>query len=243
MFKILKSILPYRILLFLKGVRIHITGENNRIIFNRANLYKFEILIQGENNCVEFGSDIKCLNGQIIIKGKNCHVEFGSGIKCFNGQTIIEGTNCHVEFGCGLRYWGGHLIVKGIDCHIEIGDYSTSSGPVFLVCVGEGNHIKIGKNCLFSDNIDIWASDTHSIFDESGKWINKEKDVIVGDNVWIGRHVKILKGVNIGNGSVIGMGTILTKDVGEKELVVGNPQRVIKRNITWSKDYPNVEEM
>jgi acetyltransferase-like isoleucine patch superfamily enzyme len=217
----MKKILKFLLVPIFRSFCKKVKGKNNKIILRNSNLRNLKVFIDGNDNNVIIDT-IKYWTGQIIIKGNHCSVEIGE-------NTINSGT--------------GQIIIKGNHCSVKIGENTVSSGAVNFVCAGENNHIKIGKDCLFADNIDIWASDTHSIFDENGKFINKEKDVVIGDNVWVGKGVKILKGVTIGKGSVIGMGTILTKNVGEKELVIGNPQRVIKSNISWSKDYPNVEEM
>lgn len=56
----------------------------------------------------------------------------------------------------------------------------------------------------------------------------KSKDIYIGDNVFIGNNVKILKGVHIGDYAVIANGAVVTKDVAAKTIVAGNPAEVIK---------------
>jgi len=55
-----------------------------------------------------------------------------------------------------------------------------------------------------------------------------EKKCIIGNDVWIGTNSTILRGVTIGNGAVIGANTVVTKDVPDYAIVVGNPARIIK---------------
>ena len=55
-----------------------------------------------------------------------------------------------------------------------------------------------------------------------------EKTIIIGDDVWIGGHVIILPGVNIGNGAIVGAGAVVTRDVPEYAVVGGNPAKVIR---------------
>lgn len=64
--------------------------------------------------------------------------------------------------------------------------------------------------------------------------------VYIGDNVWIGEGVGILPGVHIGKGSVIGCGAVVTKDIPESSLAIGNPACVIKRYNYQSKKWENV---
>ena len=59
------------------------------------------------------------------------------------------------------------------------------------------------------------------------------KPIEIGDHVWIGLRAIILKGVKIGNGSVIAAGAVVTRDVPPYSLVAGVPARVIKENIYW----------
>lgn len=75
----------------------------------------------------------------------------------------------------------------------------------------EGTKVTIGKDCLFSAQINIRTVDPHSIFDQAtGERITPSQDVIIGGHVWIGDDVKILKGVRIGEHSIVGTGAILS---------------------------------
>ena len=58
-------------------------------------------------------------------------------------------------------------------------------------------------------------------------------EVIIGNNVWIGARVTILKGVRIGDGAVIAAGTIVNKDVPARALAAGNPMHLICDNVEW----------
>ena len=56
----------------------------------------------------------------------------------------------------------------------------------------------------------------------------QEKPIIIGNDVWIGQRVIILPGVTVGNGAIIGAGSIVTHDVKEYDIVAGNPAHVIR---------------
>lgn len=94
-----------------------------------------------------------------------------------------------------------------------------------------GGVIEIGKNCSISQHITMIASN-HNI--RKGTDINKQgwdetkTGIYIGDDVWIGANSVILPGVRIGSGAVIGAGSIVTKDIPENAIVVGNPARVVK---------------
>ena len=56
----------------------------------------------------------------------------------------------------------------------------------------------------------------------------EERPVVIGNDVWIGGRVIILPGVKIGDGAIVGAGSVVTRDVSEYDIVAGNPARVIK---------------
>ena len=190
-------------------LRLKIFGDNN-IVLEKSNISKTVINVNGENNV------IKTFNSIV----HNCNIS-------------IDGSNNQLILKDNVKLRRSIINIRGSNCKIIIGNRS-SFGEVRLVNVGKGNDILIGKDCLFADNIEIWASDTHSIFDGDDKLINPERPISIGDKVWIGSHVKILKGVNIGGNAIVGMGSMVTKDIKAGDLCVGNPLRVIKENVTWS---------
>jgi acetyltransferase-like isoleucine patch superfamily enzyme len=176
------------------------------------------------------------INSRINVIGKENKLNFN---ECFLESSIIsvEGVGNSIEIEEGVKLRKVNLIIRGNNCVVRIGK-DTTFGGARIVNVGANNSIVIGENCLFADKIEIWASDTHAIYDENDNWINEEKPIIIESNVWIGSNVTILKGVKIGEGSIIGMETLLTKNVNAKTIVAGNPAREIKKNVYWTLDYP-----
>lgn len=87
----------------------------------------------------------------------------------------------------------------------------------------------IGKNTLIGPNIGIYAVN-HAI--DAEERINGGcygKSVHIGKNVWLGGDVKILAGVSIGDNTIIGAGSIVTKDIPSNVIAVGNPCKVIRQ--------------
>ena len=90
----------------------------------------------------------------------------------------------------------------------------------------------IGANVMMGPNVSIFTT-THN-FDKKEVPMCEQgdgviKSVIIEDDVWIGANVIILPGVTVGKGSIIGAGSIVTKDVKEYTIVAGNPAKVIKK--------------
>ena len=90
--------------------------------------------------------------------------------------------------------------------------------------------ITIGNNVIMAHNVTIMDSDFHHI--ESDNHV-MTKPVTIRDNVWIGNGATILKGVTIGEGSVIAAKSVVTRDVPPHTIVAGNPAKVIKEDISW----------
>lgn len=178
----------------------------------------------------------KVRNSRIVIKGKMNKILFSN---CQVSDSIISvtGDKNIIQIAKEVNLRKGNIIIRGNNCIITIAE-GTTFGGIRIINVGTSNTITIGKECLFSDQIEIWASDTHAIYSDNNMWVNKEKPVIIGNRVWVGSRAIILKGVKVGDGAIVGMGAVLTKDVNKKTIVAGNPAKVIRENIDWSLDYP-----
>ena len=128
------------------------------------------------------------------------------------------------------------LTLRGDYCKVIIGKDSTME-DCYMVCMGQKNSITIGNDCMFSGKVEIWNSDTHLITDMEGNSINPSKPISIGNHGWLGKGVKILKGVTIGHNSVIGMGSIVTKHIMDNSIAAGNPAKTIKNNVKWEKGF------
>ncbi len=225
----MKNILKNIIALFNKFVLL----LNNNISFNHSTFFFVTVAIQNQNKVKLLKTTIE--KTRIYIKGENNEI-FTNNSRISNSSIEIIGNNNKIILESNIKLTKAIIIVRGNNCSIKIGE-NTSFEGIRIVNIGKKNYINIGRNCLFSDNIELWASDTHTILDQNNKMINAEKPIEIGDRVWVGSHVMILKGVVIENDSVIGMGSIVTKNVPAKSINVGIPNRTIKKNITWKTDY------
>lgn len=118
-----------------------------------------------------------------------------------------------------------------IEGKLKIGNSVGISGTA-IIC----NHeIVIGNNVTIGGNTVIYDTDFHSLNPDTR--MNKEDDkknakfgkVVINDNVFVGAHSTILKGVTIGNNSVIGACSVVTKDIPNNEIWAGNPAVFIKK--------------
>ena len=144
-------------------------------------------------------------------------------IKTNRGSFIIE-KNANVNIG-SLTSRSGTFVFVGDNALLNIGENVFINRNSFLWCA---NSITIGSNTLIAPDTIICDSDGHFIDKRS-----KSAPIIIGNHVWIGARTIITKGVTIGDGSVIGAGSIVTHDVPPNCLVAGNPAKIIRENIEW----------
>jgi galactoside O-acetyltransferase len=121
-----------------------------------------------------------------------------------------------------------YLCSRGKKSEIRIGENTIINNNACLVA--ENARIKIGKNVLIGLSFEASTSDGHSL-DPKKRFSTDfvKMDVTLEDNVFIGSNVRLLKGVSIGRNSIIGNGSIVTKDIPENVIAAGIPCKVIKK--------------
>lgn len=142
-----------------------------------------------------------------------------------NFQDIEIETNCALDQGVILLCSGEPLAHP----KIHIGTCTYINRNTFLDAIESlkiGNHCAIGPGCYITDHdhgLDL------SVPPLEQPMISKPTKI--GDRVWIGANVTILKGVTIGNDTVVGAGSVVTKDLPEKVIAVGVPAKVINERL------------
>lgn len=143
---------------------------------------------------------------------------------------ISIGRNCLIQ---------GQLVAERDVSHIEIADEVLVGSNTVVDCalsVTVERKVLISYGCIIAD------SDNHSLYpelrtDDLANWMNNGRHVWahsamvpvrICEGAWIGARSIILKGVTIGAGAVVGMGSVVTKDIPARTIAVGNPARVIR---------------
>lgn len=194
--------------------RICKKGVNNTIVNNAYSMKHSLILITGQNNSIYIGRGVKLNNVVICVTGRNHHLTIEDNVKFIHG---------------------GRIRLEDEGNMIKIGR-KTVIYNAFLSCSDKATNIMIGEDCLFSVDVILRTSDSHSILDmKSNERINPGESITVGNHVWLCNGVNILKGVKIGDGCVIGTQSVVTKDIPNRSVACGNPARVVKSEITWNE--------
>jgi acetyltransferase-like isoleucine patch superfamily enzyme len=116
---------------------------------------------------------------------------------------------------------GGAKLAIGNDCGFSgVSIYCT-------VSISIGNHLTCGGNVC------VWDTDfhplDHTLRRSGGGDVASKKPVSIGDDVFLGANVLVLKGVNIGDRAVVGAGSVVTRDVPPDEIWAGNPAKFVRR--------------
>lgn len=109
--------------------------------------------------------------------------------------------------------------------NIEIGNRFFSNMNLVIL---DGAKVKIGDNVMIAPNVGIYGTGHPFHVETRNRFIEYSFPVTIGNNVWIGGSTVILPGVAIGDNSVIGAGSVVTKDVPANTLAFGNPCRIIR---------------
>ena len=162
-------------------------------------------------------------------------------------RTVVQGNvhlnGWHLDSSIDLKEFA--YLDRGVNItvheqgHIEIGP-RTYVGP--YTCIAGPGPVSIGKQCLISSHCGIYGN--NHVFDDPNAYIRKQgftcKGIVIEDDCWLGTGVRVLDGVTVGYGSVIGAGAVVTKDIPPYSIAVGIPARVIgQRGPSDPKPDPN----
>lgn len=171
------------------------------------------------------GKHVKITHGGHITCGKNVKFEDYAEIQGLCSEGLKFGDYVTISRGVMIRpssYYGGDL---GIG--LTMGEHSSIGPYGYVGCSGR---ITIGKNVMFGPKCSLFA-ENHNFsdinIDIKSQGVN-QKGITVEDDCWIGSNVIILDGVTIGRGSVIGAGTLVTKDVPAGSVVTDKREKAIR---------------
>ncbi len=193
--------------------RVTVEGEGNVLDLGKARLHGTRIEIHGNNNVIRFHPTCKLVNVSFRLLGDDLRVELGEKVK--------------------VSRWGEFLLM-GRDAEIRLGHHTTVESARFIA--HGGTALDVGPDCMFAYDVEVRTSDEHSILDAgSGERINPDGSVRIGEHVWFGARSVVLKGVSIGNDSVIATGSIVSRDVGAGVVAGGIPAKEIRDGVIWDR--------
>lgn len=164
------------------------------------------------------------------------------------GNKVPEFSNCKIQCMSNsyikiesTEFVLSNIMIKcGRGSEVKIGkNFSVNS---MVVMNYEPNiKISIGDDCMFSTGVYIRTHDGHTIYNEETREVlNYSEGIKIGNHVWCGNGVRILKGADIPDNTVVGIGSIVTKSstshgISSGSILVGSPAKVLKTGCNWSR--------
>ncbi len=204
-----------------------------RLFFGEPRLRKS---IRGGHNLFQ-ADGARLSNVELDIQGEGNRILVGEGSELSKVVFHIRGSDNLIQIGRNCRFTrGGSLWVEDEKCELHIGQ-GTTMVDVHIAVTEPNSKVVIGEECMFANDIDIRTGDSHSILEAAtGERINFAENVTIGRHVWVASHAIILKGVEIGDESVVAAGAIVTKSCEAGSLLAGNPAKVIRSGILWRRE-------
>ena len=176
---------------------------SNVIFGNNISLYSPHKIRLGNNVAISSNCrlDLKSEGNTNLSIGNNVLIGANTIIRCRFGGTLDIGDNLVI---------GDNCIIASRDTSVKIGDKVLIAAYCYI----------IGGSSHNFERVDI------PIYDQP---LTPAKGLVIEDDVWLGAGVKVLDGVTIGRGSVIGAGAVVTESIPEFSIAVGIPAKVIRK--------------
>ena len=186
-----------------------------KLAYNKHIIAHPKVKIEGVENII--------LKGSLEIGISKFGIFLNSDRTLLKIRGKLKINSSHYSIGRGCRIYIAENAI------VEFGEKGHITGFTNMII---SNKLIIGDNCSISWNCQF-LDDEHNYITYVGKK-DKENEIIIGDNIWIGSGVQIYKGVKIANGCVIGANSIVKGEFSEPNtLISGNPAKVIKTEVMW----------
>lgn len=232
----------------MSGIKI----RHNQVILNGKNhvfcgidcsIQNNKFVIHGNENRVEIRDNVE-INGSdqqtIFMQGNNNHIIIESGCRISNTSFFIVGSNNKITISKNVSTMATEFHIERDNNTIFIGENTSMHGrgtKTVHFALDEGTNVVVGEDCMFSNDIQIRSSDSHSILDLGGKRLNQADDIVIGKHCWLGLRCMLLKGTEIPDYTVVAGGATCTKKYTESNTIIaGVPAKVVKRDINWDRE-------
>jgi acetyltransferase-like isoleucine patch superfamily enzyme len=171
-----------------------------------------------------------------LVGARGAVVAHGGGSAERRMEITIEGEGNACLLGHSRFSSRYNIQIRARDSGLLVGRDCSGRGIKFQLD-GQGRRLVMGRGCMMGPGVTIRTSDSHGIVDlATGAHTNPPRDVRIGDHVWLSHEAMVLRGVTIGAGSVVAMRGLVTRNVPPRCLVAGIPARVVRREVSWTRE-------
>lgn len=209
----------------------------NIVQFFYLNYFCKNVIRKDKSKIIPYKHAVIELDKDSKIYLENGDIEAGCDrLKKSKAETLIclkkgarwnSGGGCKISYGCTI-----HLLPNSV---FESKYFTINCNSVIVV----SKNVTLGDDVMISRNVVIYDSDFHQILDEKKRVMNPSKPVKIGDHVWLGVNVTILKGAEIGSGCVIGARTLVNGTVEAHCIYQEQREKTERTNYRcWNRKHP-----
>ena len=201
-----------RYLLSWKNFKAYLFIKGKSAPFSRILLFGNAYFKVSKSATINIQNGVLAINRYIAKKDP-----FIGNLEMYDNSQINVQSTFYIHSGCDV------MVFKNAKLNL-------GSGYINRYCkIRCHQEITIGRGVAISENFTIWDSDAHEIIGAG----NPTAPIVIGDRVWIGTSVTVLKGVTIGDGAIIAAGSLINKDIPANCLAGGVPAKVLKTHVNW----------
>lgn len=190
--------------------------------------YRTHVTLKNARVCIDSTTPVRLFMVKFGNRGSEGIVENKYNNIIINGGSLIFKGNAAFGIGSSIRVEGEMIV----------GESFSSNRNTFISCT---HKISFGKKVLMGWNVSVRDSDGHTLMYDGCKH-STIAPVSIGANVWICAETHILKGTIVGDNSVVGYASLLSKGSDENNVLwAGHPAKIVKQNITWDSSAWDVE--
>jgi acetyltransferase-like isoleucine patch superfamily enzyme len=175
------------------------------------------------------GSKIRVHRSASITLGSKSILAIGLAHDSLTGSVLRLRPRANLQVEGRVQIMRSCNIAVGYDAVLTIGADTFFNDGSSVTC---SCSTTIGPRCAVSSGARILDTDVHKILQDDGA--HPYSPVLIGEDCWIGTNAIILKGAELGEGSVVAAGAVVTSKFPSRSLVAGVPARVVRRNVKWT---------
>lgn len=162
-----------------------------------------------------------------VAEGKTFYFNCSWTKRSFAPSLLAMGHNAQLIVKDNFKIYDGAKIYINKNAQLTLGSgYINNNAKINCF-----ERIEIGEDVAIGDNVCIRDSDNHYLGNRDDYFM--KKPIKIGNHVWIGINVTILKGVTVHDGAIIAAGAVVTRDVPPRCLAAGIPAKIIKTDVDW----------
>lgn len=167
--------------------------------------------------------------GNVFVLGQNCHLHGRVSVLSNNSKFIIGD---HAGIGSGGRV---NIFASSMGGFFFLGSKTSSNSTSFFL-QGERITLIVGEDCMFAHGIVVRTSDDHAIVNiSSGAFMNPPAGILIEPHVWLCPDSTVLRGAQIGFGSIVGVKSVVNGSLPRFSLAAGQPAIVRREGVSWDR--------